>query len=41
MLTAMNDQAGWPDRVEMLLKLVESEADFALCERAPARGDVS
>jgi hypothetical protein len=41
-LDAMNDHADWPERVEMLLQLVESEADSRLANGTPgAWGDVS
>src|SRR6266566_3109064 len=42
MLVATNDHADWPDRVEMLLQLVESEAQSHLANGTPgAWGDVT
>src|SRR5436309_626662 len=42
MLVATNDHAYWPQRVEMLLQLVESEADSRLANGTPgAWGDIS
>jgi hypothetical protein len=42
MLVATNDHANWPERVEVLLQLVESEADSRLANGTPgAWGDVS
>jgi hypothetical protein len=42
MLVATNDSTDWPSRIEMLLQLVESEADSRLANGTPgAWGDVS
>lgn len=42
MLVAPNDHTDWPPRVEMLLQLIESEADSRLANGTPgAWGDVS